>query len=145
MRMPWPAALAALLGGALAAGAVDWTVKVRRAEVKRLPDAFEAPVLELPLGEEIEGTLEGDWVRVTDRKAQGLIHRSVLASEGELLKDPHMSFRIVGTFYPEDIQALDGPVNAWVRNPVVQTTPPAPRGWELLEFRRSGGLLPEGR
>lgn len=141
MKMPWVAAGSALLAGALAAGAVDWTVSVRRAEVKPAPAPFEKPVKEMILDDDFEGVQEGDWVRIVeDKRSVGYIHRSLVAEEGEELQDPSMSFRILGTSYPDDVMVSDMVADEWVRNPVVRDTGPAPRAWGLQEFRANGGL-----
>jgi hypothetical protein len=140
MRVPWPAALAALLGGALVAGAVDWRVMVRRAEAKSAPEPFAKPVAEIALGEDFEGVEEGEWVRVTEEGKSGWFHRSAVGTDGEHLKDPFLAFRITGDFYPVDVQEADAEVRAWVLHPVVRTTSPAPRAIDLETFRAEGGL-----
>lgn len=138
--LPWPAACVALLAGALAASGVDWSVAVRTAELKDAPDGFSRGVKALEHGDDFEGVQEGDWVRVKDGPVQGYVHRTSLAAEGEELKSPFLSFRIDGTFYPEDVQAADAAVNEWVANPVVRDTGRAPSAWALEEFRATGGL-----
>ncbi|NUN48353.1 MAG: SH3 domain-containing protein [Candidatus Brocadiae bacterium] len=145
MSVRWSAALAALLAGGLAAGAVDWTVRIRRTEVKSGPKAFARPQSELALGDEFEGEAEGDWVRIRDKEhPMGWVHRSAVATDGELLRDPDFAFRVLGTFYPVDVQAKDAVVQAWLLNPVVRDTGPCPRSHELESFRKAGGLE-EGR
>ncbi|MEK7469634.1 MAG: hypothetical protein AAB074_19850 [Planctomycetota bacterium] len=138
--MPWTAAAAALLAGALAAGGVEWTVAVRSAEVKEKASGLSRGTSQLSHGEDVDGVLEGDWVRLTEKEHQGYIHRTALAAEGEELKDPFLSIRIAGTFYPEDVQAADQAANDWVQNPTVRDTGRAPSAWALEEFREQGGL-----
>lgn len=138
--LPWPAACAALLAGALAAAGVDWEVAVRSAELKDAPSGFSRGVSEIENGESVEGVLEGDWVRIKEKNIQGYVHRTAMAAEGESLKDPFLSIRITGTFYPEDVQAADQAVADWTANPVVRDTGRAPSAWALEEFRASGGL-----
>ena len=140
MRMPWTAAGAALLAGALAAGGVEWTVAVRSAEVKEKSSGLSRGTSQIGEGEDIEGVLEGDWVRLTEKEHQGYIHRTSLAAEGEELKNPYMSIRIAGTFYPEDVQAADTAVSDWIQLPTVRDTGRAPSAWALEEFRKQGWL-----
>lgn len=145
MRVNVSAAAAALLCGALAAGGVEWTVRVKVAEVKPEPAPFARPVAELPLGEDFDGVQEGEWVRIQEKDRAGLVHRSAVALPEEQLHDPFMAARLSGTFYPEDVQEADAEVRAWMLNPVVRNTGPAPRAWELEEFRKSGGLAEGGK
>ena len=140
MRIPWTAAAAVLLAGALAAGGVEWQVRVKAAELKSAPDGFARPTAELPIGEEFEGTQEGEWVKMTEEGRTGWVHRSAVAAEDEVLKEPPMSLRFTGTFYPEDVQENDPALEAWLLNPVVRDTGPAPRAWELEMFRKAAGL-----
>lgn len=141
MRIPWSASAAALLAGALAAGGVEWTVAVKSAEVKERASGDARGTSQMPLGEDFEGVLEGDWVRVMEEEEHpGYIHRSALAGEGEELQDPFLSIRVMGTFYPEDVQMADQVAIDWVENPVVRDTGRAPSAWTLEEFRRQGGL-----
>jgi hypothetical protein len=140
MRMPWTAAGAALLAGALAAGGVEWTVAVRSAEVKEGASGFSRGTQQLAHGEDVDGVLEGEWVRLTEKEHTGYIHRSALAGEGEELQNPFLSIRIMGTFFPEDVQAADQVAEDWVNNPVVRDTGRAPQAWALEDFRAQGGL-----
>ena len=136
-RWTWAAAGAALLAGALGVAGETWTVRIRKAEVKPEPRAFSHPSAEMELADTVEGVQDGEWVK-TDKG--GFIHRSAMARKEELLKDPFMSIRISGTFYPEDVQVNDAEARLWVMNPVVRSTGPAPGAWELEEFRKAGGL-----
>ncbi|MCC6738440.1 MAG: hypothetical protein IT452_05295 [Planctomycetia bacterium] len=138
--LPWPAALAVLLAGALGAAAVDWTVAVKSAEVKDAPEGFSRGTVQLENGETFDGVLEGDWVRVREDDVQGYVHRSALAAEGEELEDPYLAFRIAGTSYPDDLLSSDRIRSDWMEIPVVRDTGRAPPAWTLEEFRRAGGL-----
>jgi hypothetical protein len=139
-RLPWLAAAAAVLGGALGSAAVEWTVRVKLAEVKSAPLPYSRPEAEWALGEEFEGEADGDWVKVKEKGKSGWVHRSAVGTEEELLKDPFLTLRISGTFYPEDVQTQDPEARAWTMNPIVRSTGPAPRSWQLEEFRQAGGL-----
>ena len=138
--LPWSAAVSVLLAGALAAVGLEWNVAVRSAEVKEKASGLSRGTSQLGHGVEVEGVLEGDWVRVTEKEHQGYIHRTALAAEGEELQDPYMSIRIAGTFYPEDVQTADQAVNDWLRIPTVRDTGRAPSAWALEDFRAQGGL-----
>lgn len=138
--LPWPAACAALLAGALGAAAVDWTVAVKSAEVKDAPNGLSRGATQLENGKTVDGVLEGDWVRIREDDVQGFVHRTAMATEGEELEDPYMAFRIAGTSYPADLEYSDRILNDWLEIPAVRDTGRAPSAWTLEEFRRSGGL-----
>ncbi|MCE9582160.1 MAG: hypothetical protein K8T20_06680 [Planctomycetes bacterium] len=138
--LPWPAAAAVVLAGALAASGVEWTVSVRRAEVKDSKGPFVRPRTDLEQGKSFDGVLDGEWVRITEKGKEGFVLRSQVATEDEVLKDPFLSIRIGGTFYPEDVQAADPIVHDWLSNPVIRDTGRAPGAWALEDFRSAGGL-----
>lgn len=140
MRTPLRIAAVALAAAALAGCGGQWTVAVRRAEVKGAPGAYVRPAEEMKRGESFEGEQEGDWVRIKEKGRSGFVHRSALAAEGERLRDPDMAFAIMGTVYPDDVMDSDPVATEWMRNPVVHETGAAPHAWGLEEFRANGGL-----